>query len=171
MAEEKRKLSPEEIFITPLEAKAEVRGAFESEKEGPSEYLITWLNRKAYDAQRTKIARTYLLRVDNQLVGYLAVSSSPLGFDVPDAPRNKSKYPVQGLLLGRLFISDAFQGCGIGSIALKYTISIATNMNELIGCAGIVVDSDMNAVTFYENHGFIPIEEKGGTVQMFFKLP
>ena len=113
--------------------------------------------------------RTYLLYHEETLIGYIAVATMAIEFVIPEAP-NESRNDPQGVLLGKLFVAESCRGQGVGNIAMAFALDLASKINQLTGCAGVIVHSHQNSVGFYERLGFIHIEEDENEKTMFFKL-
>lgn len=66
-------------------------------------------------------------------------------------------YPLPVLRLARLAVAADHQGCGIGSRLLRFVLELAREMASRLGCVGVVVDAQRQAVGFYVRLGFVEL--------------
>lgn len=97
------------------------------------------------------------------VLGYytLCATSLPQG-EVPAAARRYiPRYPlVSATLIGRLAVSRARQGGGLGSVLLADAVQRASASAETVGSSMLVVDAlNERAAAFYESFGFQPLPE------------
>lgn len=97
------------------------------------------------------------------VLGYftLCATAMPQG-DVPEAARKFiPRYPlVSATLLGRLAVTAARHGEGLGSLLLARALRKANDSADTVGSSMVVVDAiDANAVAFYVAHGFTRLGE------------
>lgn len=50
------------------------------------------------------------------------------------------------------------RGSGIGRQLLRHVLTIALAQRDTMGCVGVVTDAKPNAISFYEQLGFIVLE-------------
>lgn len=98
-----------------------------------------------------------------KVVGYYTLSS--LSIELQDLPGNLSKklskHPIPAVLVGRLAVIKAAQGCGVGKMLLVDAIKRILAIREEIGVFAVVVDAyDRDAHRFYERFGFVPLTGK-----------
>jgi ribosomal protein S18 acetylase RimI-like enzyme len=125
-----------------------------------SEALDKYLREQASQDVRRRTSACYVA-VDTQsgaIAGYytLAAGSVPL-MDLSETMAKKlPRYPLVPVArLGRLAVSDAFQGQQLGA-ALLWDAGLRA-MQSGIGVFALVVDAkDGNAAAFYKHHGFTP---------------
>ncbi|QQR52180.1 GNAT family N-acetyltransferase [bacterium] len=170
MADSTQIINLASIQIAPLETKAQIRGAFANESDPDYQHLVGWFKTQAFIAQRERKSKTYLITHDGSLIGYINISTVAIEF-TPPGLANTTSHDPQAVLMGKLFISETCRGNGIGRIAVQFVIGVALKMNELTGCAGILLHSHPSAVEFYEHMGFVHIENVENESTMFFKLP
>jgi len=163
-ANDAQEVTEDSIRIAPFRNKAEIKGAFLDEKNPDYQGLINYIRTVAWVSQRDKKSRTYLIYRGETLVGYLTVSTVNIITD-NDGPR------PQAVLLGRLFVTESCRGGGIGRAAVEFVVDMATKMDELTGCAGVLLHANVNSVEFYKRLGFNEIEDSGHERAMFFPLP
>ena len=107
---------------------------------------------------RHKIGNTYVA-VDVEsgtLVGYATISVGSMnidGFDIEDS--KFPQYPLPIMRVARLGVDKRFQSQGIGQKLLQKMIYLAIEIEELVGCVGLFVDTKEDAVSFYEKYNFV----------------
>ncbi len=81
-------------------------------------------------------------------------------------------YPLPVLKLTRLGVKTEYQGSGVGRVLLKHVLMLALKQKERVGCFGVVVDAEEEAVEYYKKFGFITLEAvaKTETVPMFLAV-
>jgi GNAT superfamily N-acetyltransferase len=109
---------------------------------------------------RHHIGTTYVAVEGGRVAGYVTVAAGHIEIeDLPAAQRKKlPRYPLPVLRLARLAVDKAFQGQGAGRQLLRFVLTLALQMAEGFGCIGVVVDAKGEAVSFYEQFGFAPLE-------------
>lgn len=120
--------------------------------------LDTWLRRHALAAQQMDSARTFVLRGDNEAVGFFSLTmGSVLRSDAPaKLVRGLPNYPLGMVLLARLAVHQAYQGAGLGALLLAEALRKAVMAGEAAAARLVVVDAtDEPAARFYERYGFI----------------
>ncbi len=81
---------------------------------------------------------------------------------VPEAARKHiPRYPlVSATLIGRLAVSNTYQGQGVGGVLLARALRMAYEHASIIGSSMVVVDGlDDRAARFYAAHGFIQLPD------------
>jgi len=159
----RQEVTRESIKIAPFQNKAEIKGAFLDDKNPDYAGLINYIRTVAWSSQREKKSRTYLIYFHDSLVGYLTVSSVKITTNIPGPE-------PQAILLGRLYIDEKLRGNGIGTKAIEFVVDLALRMDELMGCAGIMLHANVNSVGFYKALGFNAIEGAGEERAMFFPI-
>jgi GNAT superfamily N-acetyltransferase len=96
--------------------------------------------------------------------GFATVTAGNLQIDaLPVAMRRKlPAYPLPILRLARLAVASAEQRRGIGRQLLLAMFEIATRMDQMTGCVGLVVDAKPTAIGWYEQFGFLALEAVEG---------
>jgi ribosomal protein S18 acetylase RimI-like enzyme len=121
--------------------------------------LDQYLQTKASQDVKRHVAKVWVL-VDDQarILGYYTLSSHGIALtDLPDRVQKKlPRYPMVPVVrVGRLAISAAHQGQGLGALLLADALARIIAMP--IGVFALVVDAkNLNAATFYRKNGFIP---------------
>jgi predicted GNAT family N-acyltransferase len=111
------------------------------------------------------ISRVFVAtRPDNPkvVIGYYTLST--LSIELNQLPeklaRKLPKHPVPAALIGRLAVSNAAQGQGVGQMLLADSIKRTLAVSDQIAIYAIVVDAiNDNAKRFYVQFGFIPLSD------------
>lgn len=142
--------------------KYHARAEFTCGVESLDSYLKT---QASQDMRRKANAVFVLVPLDSpdMIAGYFTLCAYGLApGTIPDAARKHiPRYPVVSTtLIGRLAISTAFQGQGLGSLLLVEALQKAYENASIVGSSMVVVDAlDERAVRFYQAHGFIKLPE------------
>lgn len=146
-----------EHWIERLAASQE-RRAFHSGVPELDEYFHV---RAGQDARR-KIATTFVL-IDSHksILGYYTLSAYGIRLEnLPSAVARKlPRYPlIPATLLGRLAVSDACRGRGLGRFLLMDALHRSWRNTAEVASVGVVVEAlDEAARAFYQHHEFIPL--------------
>ena len=97
-------------------------------------------------------------------MGYYTLST--LSVELSQLPENLARklphYPVPAALLGRLAVSQAAQGHGVGRMLLVDALKRTLAVSDEIAIYAMVVDAiDERAQHFYEQFGFTPLSAQG----------
>jgi GNAT superfamily N-acetyltransferase len=115
---------------------------------------------------RHHIGTTYVADQDDHITGYVTVSSGEMVAEklTKNLRRRLPAYPLPILRLARLAVDSRYQGHGIGRLLLRAMLELALEMRDRVGCIGVVVDTNPDAVTFYSSMGFKPIDLISGAL-------
>lgn len=126
------------------------------------ESLDRYLKTQAGQDLRRKANAVFVMVGESEpsvVLGYVTLCATSLEQgDAPEAARKHiPRYPlVSATLLGRLAVSAARHGEGLGGILLGWALGKAYESASSVGSSMMVVDAiDVQAVGFYEAHGFI----------------
>jgi GNAT superfamily N-acetyltransferase len=144
--------------LNPYHVRAEFRCGIES--------LDRYLTKQAGQDIKRRISRVYIaVKSDrpDKIIGYYTLSS--LSIELQHLPQKLSKklprHPIPAALIGRLAVSQTAQGNGVGKMLLADAIKRTLAVSKEIAIYAIVVDSINNdALHFYKQFGFIPIEDE-----------
>jgi GNAT superfamily N-acetyltransferase len=128
--------------------------------------LDRYLRTQAGQDVRRKANAVFILVESNKpnfVLGYytLCATALPQG-DVPVAARKHiPRYPlVSATLVGRLAVSDARQGEGLGAILLADAVRRAYASAAIVGSSMLIVDAiNDRAAAFYESNGFVRLPD------------
>ena len=118
------------------------------------------------DNKRRVTACFVAITPDSRIAGYYTLSSaSVLLGELPAALAKKlPRYPsVPAVLMGRLAISQDFQGQGLGGAMLGNALTRAVR-SEIAAYAMLVDAKDESAAAFYRHHGFINLPNQALTL-------
>jgi GNAT superfamily N-acetyltransferase len=115
---------------------------------------------------RHHIGTTYVAVQGDHIVGFVTVSSGEMVAEklTANLRRRLPAYPLPVLRLARLAVDERFQGHGIGRLLLRAMLVLALEMRDRVGCIGVVVDAKPDAVAFYSDLGFKPIDLISGAL-------
>lgn len=132
-----------------------------------NERLDLYLHKQAKQDIKRKLTVCFVLADDEgRIKGYYTLSNA--GFPREELPdRLRERLPTSYLslpvtLLGRLAISESFQGEGLGELLLIDALKRSFYASAEIGSMAVIVDPINDAVIpFYERYGFIYLADRG----------
>jgi GNAT superfamily N-acetyltransferase len=109
---------------------------------------------------RLYLGVTYVAVDGRRIVGFATVAPGHIEIDgLPAAARkNLPRYPLPLLRLARLGVDQSVQRQGLGAQLLRFVLRLALSMASDYGCIGVVVDAKPDAIGFYAQYGFSPVE-------------
>ncbi len=127
--------------------------------------LDRYLKKQAKQDIKRRISRVFVAtKPDNPkvVIGYYTLST--LSIELNQLPeklaRKLPKHPVPAALIGRLAISNAAQGQGVGKMLLADAIKRTLAVSDQIAIYAMVVDAiNDNARGFYEQFGFTRLSD------------
>ena len=165
-------INPNSLIFTVLTDSSDLSSFTCSEEKDLEDFLKS----DAKNYLREKIAITYLVHYEGQLVGFFSLAMGCIASEsvrkcmgIVNIP--PSKYPAH--LLARMATNDGFRGRGIGREMLKQVFATTFRVCPFIGCRFIVVDAKNTPKTihFYEKYGsFVKIHESEDTVKMIIDI-
>lgn len=132
------------------------RAAFSCGNADLDEYLKT----RARQDEKKNFARAFVLvgEEPSTIAGYYTVSNMGINFgDLPEKEAKKlPRYPVvPAALIGRLAVSEDYQGQGLGGLLLIDAMKRIIEAGVDVAAYAIIVDAkDDNAASFYEKYDF-----------------
>jgi len=122
--------------------------------------LDRYLKKQAKQDSKRRISRTFVAtKPDNKelVLGYYTLSS--LSIELSQLPeklaRKLPKHPLPAALIGRLAVSSAAQGQGVGKMLLADAIKRTLAVSDQVAIYALVVDAiEDNSKGFYERSGF-----------------
>jgi GNAT superfamily N-acetyltransferase len=124
--------------------------------------LNRWLTQQALKNEASGASRTYVVCIDNTVVGYYCLATGAvIRTQAPKSLRRNMPDPIPVMVLGRLAVDLANQGRGIGRALLRDAILRVLQVAEIVGVKAILVHAISDeAKRFYLTHGFVesPIE-------------
>jgi GNAT superfamily N-acetyltransferase len=109
---------------------------------------------------RHHLGTTYAAVEGNRVAGYATVAPGHIEIEQlsSDLRKRLPPYPLPILRLARLAVDDSLRGRGVGRQLLRFVLDPAVRLAGDFGCLGVVVDAKPEAVSFYEQFGFAPLE-------------
>jgi len=129
------------------------------------EALDRYLKKQAKQDIKRHISRVFVAsKPDNPktAIGYYTLSTLSIELNqLPEKPARKlPKHPVPAALIGRLAVSNAAQGQGVGKMLLADAIKRTLAVSDQIAIYAMVVDAiNDNARGFYEQFGFTRLSD------------
>jgi GNAT superfamily N-acetyltransferase len=120
--------------------------------------LDRWLQRFALIAEAADTARTYVLTLDERVLGYYALAAGSVRRQELPARHaaGTPRHPIGVILLARLAVLRTEQGLGYGSALLADASHRALAASTVIGARAFVVHaSDQRAAEFCRRFGFV----------------
>ena len=126
--------------------------------------LDSYLKKQVNQDIKRKLSTCFILEGEDRTIkGYYTLSNGSVPLEiVPDElkkkmPRSYADLPTT--LLGRLAVDKKFRGQRFGETLLNDALKRCYALSEQIGSMAVVVDPlDAEAVSFYEQYGFIALE-------------
>jgi GNAT superfamily N-acetyltransferase len=125
--------------------------------------LNDYIHRYATQDVRRNVARVFVISPQDEplhIAGFYTLSAASVQCaELPAQIAKKlPRYPIPVALIGRLAVSNAHQGKGLGSILLIDACKKVLLAREMLAVAGVIVDAkDGTAASFYKHLGFIPL--------------
>lgn len=115
-----------------------------------------WLKRRAYTNQTSGATRTFVICVDNRVVGYYALASGAISVQSALGKfRRNMPNPIPVVILARLAIDSSYQGRGLGRALFRDAALRVVQAADTIGIRGIIVHAiSEEAKDFYLALGF-----------------
>ena len=149
------------LRVRRLEA-ADDRSSFSSGNEDLDRFFHRYAGQNQF---RHHLGTTYLAVDAHELIaGFVTVTASELTPAVLPPQRRKKlpAYPVPVLRVARLAVDARFRGQGVGALLLRSALALALELQQRVGCLGVVVDAKRDAVAFYAKLGFVRLDAVAG---------
>jgi GNAT superfamily N-acetyltransferase len=124
--------------------------------------LNEWLTKRAFQAQQSRSARTFVFSEGNKVVAYYSLSTGSLNYvDAGNRlTKGLGKHPVPVVLLSRLGVDLRFHGKELGRYMLQDALFRVLNAAEQLGIRAVQVHPvNEDAKRFYKKFGFREIGE------------
>jgi GNAT superfamily N-acetyltransferase len=126
--------------------------------------LDTFLHSLVSQYEKRRLGRTYVAvrSGERRVLGYYTLASGAVSFEnlPPRAGRKLPRHPISVVLLARLAVDGTVRGQGLGGLLLADALRRCVALAEQLGIHAVAVDAiDESARTFYERHGFVPLED------------
>jgi len=116
---------------------------------------------------RHYIGTTYVLLLDDKIVGFVTVSSGSIRVEELNKKMRKlPRYPLPILRVTRVGVDIRYQGRGFAKELLKFALKLSIEQKKRFGRIGVIVDAKEESVSFYEEFGFESIEVVSGQLDV-----
>ena len=110
--------------------------------------LNIFINKNALNYQKSFSSKTYLLKSEENILGFYCISNTLIEQNQVDI--RWPKHPLPAILRGRLGVHLNSPGKGIGSILFADACKKVVDISNIVGCVGLVTDAkDQSAINFY----------------------
>lgn len=167
-------------YFTSLLSDEHERAGFSSGEPALDSFLIERVDREV----RNGLSKCYVHCAEGtpNVLGYYTLSMHTFQPGVMSKTQGKKipkGYNVPAALVGRLAVSSAYQGQGIGVGLLLDSFQRAVDLAHIVGIFAVAVDAKNDeALSFYKKYGFIqfkdepyklfiPMKTIRGTLEMF----
>jgi GNAT superfamily N-acetyltransferase len=119
--------------------------------------LNDWLTRRARQNEASGASRTYVVCVDNQVVGYYCLATGAIvRSEAPKSLQRNMPDPIPIIVLGGLAVDQRYQGHGFGKALLRDAILRVIQAADIVGIKAILAHAvSEEARRFYIAHGFL----------------
>lgn len=138
--------------------------------------LDNYIRKQAGQDVKRRVSRVFVATQSQDpgtILGYYCLSA--LSIELSQLPeklaRKLPRHPVPVALLGRLAVSKAAQGHGVGRMLLVDAVKRTLAVSDEIAIHALVVDAiDEGAQRFYEQFGFAPLSTGTESRRLFLPL-
>ena len=118
--------------------------------------LNDWLSKHVIKNQKSHASRTFVICEGQSVIGYYSLASGSVQKnDAPKSLQRNMPEPLPVIILGRLAVSNSYQGKTLGTSLLKDAIVRSVFVASNIAACAIMVHAISDAAkNFYEFHGF-----------------
>lgn len=130
--------------------------------------LDDWIKRRARANQVGGASRTYVVCIDQRVIGYYALASGAITVEsAPGRFRRNMPHPIPVAVLGRLAVDRQWKAQGIGRALFRDAAHRVAHAANAIGIRGIVVHAiSEEAKSFYLALGFEPSPTESMTLMV-----
>jgi GNAT superfamily N-acetyltransferase len=118
------------------------------------------------------VSRSYLVLLNDKLVGYFTVSADSIRLDTKERPA-KVRYPnAPAIKLGRMGVHLSYWGRGAGEWILDNVVGLAQLLSEQVGIRYVTLDALQRPklISLYQSYGFVRNKEESKTQRLIRKL-
>lgn len=118
--------------------------------------LDQWLKKRARKNEQSGASRTYVLCVENQVIGYYCLATGAIATQLATGKvKRNMPNPIPVMIIGRLAIDQNWQGRGLGRALLRDGILRVLQAADIAGIRAILVHAiSERAKQFYGSCGF-----------------
>jgi GNAT superfamily N-acetyltransferase len=114
-----------------------------------------FLHRHAWADQEELLSTTYMFYLDSLPAAYATVCTDAVSLARDERLPEVRFERVSAFKLAQLGVHQSFQGQGIGSEVVFFTIELARSVTRQIGCRYVTVDAQPDLVDWYARQGFV----------------
>jgi GNAT superfamily N-acetyltransferase len=128
--------------------------------------LNDYIHRYATQDVRRDVARVFVISPQDEpshVAGFYTLSAASVQCTELPAQIAKKlpRYPIPVALVGRLAVSQDYQGQGLGSVLLIDACKKVLLAREMLAVTGVLVEAkDSKAVSFYKHLGFMSLSSQ-----------
>jgi GNAT superfamily N-acetyltransferase len=138
------------VLLTKHKLSGAPPAGFDCQREAQNEFLYE----SAWPDQRQRVSTTYLYVAGGTLVAYAVVCMDAVVLGTREKPAALRYKNIGALKLAQLGVHYAFQGRGVGSVAIGDVIALALELSQQVGCRYVTLDAQPDLVEWYEAIGF-----------------
>lgn len=147
--------------------------SFTNQKES----MVVHLQRDALDEQKRRMGTTWVwIHNDSVALGYVSLAMSSI--DRKDVQNNSyytemEKFPystIPVLLIGQLATNKEYEGKGVGTSMISWSIKTAVRLSSKVGCRMIALHPHDDVIDWYEKRQFKRITRARGQTMMYLDL-
>jgi GNAT superfamily N-acetyltransferase len=138
------------VLLTKHKLSSEPPSGFDCRREDQNEFLYE----SAWPDQRQRVSTTYLYVAGGALVAYTVVCMDAVVLGTREKPAALRYRNIGALKLAQLGVHHAFQGRGVGAVAVGDVIALALELSQQVGCRYVTLDAQPDLVEWYEAIGF-----------------
>lgn len=133
-----------------------------------------FIHNEALDFQNERLGVSYVFRYDNEIVGFVTLSMADLKKERLQREDRlqigKAYYPA--LQISQLAVCKEKVDNDIGTFLCDFSLAVAYNLSEEVGCRFLVLNSKRDVIGFYEKYGFklLPNQEDRREPVMFLNI-
>ena len=107
------------------------------------------------------IGQTHVAIKDGRIAGFVTIASAQIESDRAGLALKKRfpSYPLPALRLARMGVEKSGQRQGVGKKLLIYVFKRTAEFKAIAGCIGLVVDAKVESRSFYDQFGFVQLED------------
>ena len=158
------------VSVTPLKS-SDVLTDFKCENVECSDFLRN--PQGALEFQRKNLGVTYVFRSAGTVIGFITVTMSAFRkHSTGQADEDEQAIDVPCLLLPYMARDIRYKAQGAGKIMSEWTISLASQLSNSIGCRFVIIEIKQEMITLFQQYGFelLPPDSNNRHYVMFFDL-
>jgi predicted N-acetyltransferase YhbS len=133
-----------------------------------------FIHNEALDFQNERLGASYVFRHNGEIIGFVTLSMADLKKEKLKGNDRlqigKENYPA--LQISQLAVCKNHENNKIGTFLCDFSLAIAYQLSEKVGCRFLVLNAKKDVIGFYEKYGFklLPNQEKRQEPIMFLNI-